>query len=264
MRLKTFDGLSLSSYVQQSTNWLTFKESGVQIAGMAGLFDSAGDEQRREALRLDFQAVVVGATSAAVDTAIDALKAKANLGLCWLVAEMRDASERGTWAKLTQVDTTRSPDNYADQKITLTFRADWPWWEDTDDVWYFDAGYELDSGLSFDGNYTTQSGAGTFSINNTGDDVITRGIILVSGASTDPTITNTTTGESIAYDGTVGAGETLQIDIGAMQVWLDGTDAYADITLGSNQTRFMSLAVGTNSITFAGGGTLRWHWAKVY
>lgn len=264
MRLYSFDGLDLTQYGQRTSNRLSFYRSQAQMMGMAGVYDQDGREQRRELLRVEFTGTVVGATQAAVDTALDALKAKANLGLGWLVAEMRDSDLRGTWAKLARFETDRAPENILDQEFRLLFEAAWPWWEDIDDVWYLDAGYELDDGLSLDANYTSQSGAGTFAINNTGDDVITRGLIFIEGASTNPTITNNTTGESISYAGSVASGETLKIDLGAQTVELDGIDAYDDVSLGSTQIRMMSLAVGSNSITFSGGGDLTWHWARVY
>lgn len=231
---------------------------------MAGVFDAYGVEQLRQAMVLEYKGKLIGATSAAVDTAIDELRAKANKGLRWLVVEMRDASERGTWAKLTKIGTTAKPENILDQDLTLTFEAPWPWLELAADIWYLDAGKVLDTAsLVLDPHYTSQSGAGTFSINNTGGDRITRGLLVIKGASAEPKVENVTTGEWVQYGGSLASGQTLVIDVGAQTARIGGVNVWSDISMGDMQTRLFSLAVGNNSIVFSGGGTLEVHWARV-
>lgn len=264
MRLLSFDGLALSQFKEDINIALTFKKALVELPGVAGAFDAHGDDQVRDVLMLEYSGLVIGATSAAVDTALDAIRAKANRGNRRLIVEMRDGSERSTWAKLVKVESPTKPEDFRTQDHKLTFVAAWPWLEAEGDIWYLDTGEVLDDGLNLDGNVTTQSGAGTFSINNTGGDVVTRGLLVVKGSSTNPRIVNNTTGESIQYSGTVASGSNLVFDLGAMAVTLDGEDAYDDVTIGDNQTQFFSLATGVNSITFSGGGTLEVHWTRVY
>jgi hypothetical protein len=264
MRLISFDGLALSQAGAEIGNPLEFRMALVELPGMAGAFDAYGDEQQRAPLALDYKGKIVGATPAAADTAIDALRAKANKGLRWLVVEIRGGTQRGCWAKLTKIGDTAKPEDVLSQDISLSFEVPWPWFELVADVWYLDAGEALDDDLTLDPHYTSQSGAGTFTINNTGGDRITRGLLVVKGASTEPRIENTTTGEWVQYGGSLASGETLVIDVGAQTALLGGLNVWSDITIGDMQTRIFSLATGANSITFSGGGTLEVHWARVY
>lgn len=264
MKIKSFDGLALSQYEIEDDIPLEFGSALISLPGLAGVFDADGAEQRRRPLVISRSFEIVETAYATVDTTLDSLRARANLGQRWLVVEMRDGSERGTWAKLKKVQAPYKPEHLLYLPVKLVFEAAWPWLELAADVWYLDAGKVLDGGLNFDPHYTSQSGAGTFSINNTGGDRITRGLLVVKGASTEPRIENTSTGEWVQYGGSLGSGETLVIDIGGQTALLGGLNVWSDISIGDMQTRLFSLAVGSNTIVFSGGGTLEVHWARVY
>ncbi|MCP4415964.1 MAG: hypothetical protein GY805_05035 [Chloroflexi bacterium] len=264
MRVISFDGLALSSYEAADDLPLEFESNLMNLAGLAGAFDADGADQRRRPLVISRNFEIVESTYAAVGTTLAGLRARANRGLGWLIVEMRDATTRGTWAKLKRVQAPNEVGLFTFLPVNLTFEVSWPWLEHTDDVWYLDAGEVLDDGLTLDANYSSQVGAGTFTINNTGDDRILRGRHLVIGASTNPNPHNTTTGEWWQYTGTVAAGETLVVDLGKQTAEKDAANVWADISMGTNQARLFSLATGNNSITFSGGGTLQVHWARVY
>lgn len=263
MKISSFDGLSLPAYEIADDIPLALSAPAEKIPGMAGAFEPWGDDQVRDPLVITRQFELVGSTYADVDTQLDAIRAKTNKR-GWLEIEMRDGTKRGTWARLTRVSAPYQPEFYGYLPVDLTFVANWPWLQLVTDGWFLDTGYTLDSGLLLDGNYTTQAGSGTFSINNTGGGPITRGIIEIRGSAANPTITNSTNGWSIAYAGTVASGSRLVIDMGAQAVTLNGADAWSAVTLGAYNTGLMRLEKGNNVITFSGGGTLIWHWAKVY
>lgn len=264
MKIKSFDGLALSQYETEDDIPLEFGSNLVGLPGLAGAFDADGSEQRREPLVISRNFEIVETAYATVDTTLDSLRAKANLGLRWLVVEMRDGSERGTWAKLKAIKAPYKPEHLLWLPVQLTFEVAWPWLELIADIWYLDAGEVLDDGLNLDPHYTSQSGAGTFTISNTGGDRITRGLLVIKGASTSPKIENTTTDEWVQYGGDLVSGETLVIDVGAQTAMKGGLNVWSDITIGDMQTRLFSLAAGSNTIVFSGGGTLEVHWARVY
>jgi hypothetical protein len=68
----------------------------------------------------------------------------------------------------------------------------------------------------------------------------------------------------VQYGSDLASGETLVIDIGAQTALLGGLNVWSDMSIGEMQMRLFSLAVGSNSIVFLGGGTLEVHWARAY
>jgi len=255
VRIVSFDNVVFGRQDEQDSIPLEMKSALQQIAMTAGAFDFYGDNQYRQPLTLTRKFLLTG-TTIAVD--LDELRGKTNTRGRLLV-ETRSGESRGTWAKLTSVNYTNSPEQTTYLPVNLTFVLSWPWFEPTDDRWFLDSGLYLDDGLDFDGNYTTQAGAGTFSIDNDGGGAITRGYITITGG-TLPTLTNNTNGWSVAYGGTIAAGSSLVYDIGAQSAEVGGSNVWADITLGSNQTGIMRLDTGVNSITYTGGGTVIWNW----
>jgi hypothetical protein len=194
LKVKSFDGLALSQYEIDDNIPLEFGSNLMSLPRMGGAFDADGDEQFRKALVISRDFELVESSYGAVDTTLDSLRAKANLGLRWLVIEMRDGSERGTWAKLKRVQGAYKPEHLTWLPVKLTFEAAWPWFELISEVWYLDTGQVLDGGLNLDPHYTSQSGAGTFTINNTGGDRIRRGLLVLKGPTTSPKVENVTTG----------------------------------------------------------------------
>lgn len=264
MKVISFDGLALSQYETEDDLPLEFESNLVGLAGLAGAFDADGAEQRRKALVISRSFEIVESAYATVDSALDSLRAKANWGLRWLVVEMRDGSRRGGWAKLKRVKAPYKPEHLLFLPVDLGFELAWPWLEHADDIGYLDDGGVLDDGGIFDENYTSQAGAGTFTITNSGGDWITRGLLVVKGSSTNPKVLNNTTGEWVQYTGVIPSGSFLLLDLGALAATIDQVSVWDDLSQGDMQTRWFSLAVGANEIVFTGGGTLEVHWARCY
>lgn len=264
MKIKSFDGLELVDYEIDDDIPLEFVSERQTLPGQAGAFDPFGYGQVRAPLTITRSYELVADTYADIDDQLDAIRAKANRGRRWLVIEMRDGDTRGTWAKLTRVQAPYRPDFLQHLPVQLTFEINWPWFEDTTDIWYLDAGEDLDDGLTFDRNYTLRGGSGPSNITNNGGDAITRGLLVIKGSSVKPAVVNNTNGWSITFGRNVPAGSTLFIDVGAQTARMNGEDVWADITLGENQVGFFRLETGLNSLTFSGAGTLEIHWAEVY
>lgn len=265
MRLVSFDGLTLGQAMAEDDIPLQFASSLQTLPGQAGAYDNYGTEQVRGPLTIRRSMHLVAAGGDDIGDLLDQLRAKANLGRRWLVVAMTDSSQRGIWAKLVNVQVAHGIEHLVYVPVTLTFQATWPWFEDVNDIWYLDAGRDLDDGFTFDSNYTNRSGAGALTITNSGGDVIRRGLIVIKGPSTNPSLSNSTNGYSISYAGAVATGSTLFIDIGAQSVTLPGVvNPWANITLGADQVGFFQLEKGQNDLVFAGGGTVEVHWAEVY
>jgi hypothetical protein len=161
----------------------------------------------------------------------------------------------------------------------VSWIVDYPFWLATaDEPTYFDNGAVLDGGLYFDaGNktaITVDSISETATITNSGGVAIPRGRITITpgaGASlTNIWITNVTTNQQIGYQGTLIAGDKLEIDLLTRTARLNYlTDAYASMVIPSNQVEWLRLNVGANAITVVcdavtNSTTLNWYWSKHY
>lgn len=74
----------------------------------------------------------------------------------------------------------------------------------------------------------------------------------ITGPATNPTLTNSTTGQSLIWNGTVPAGQTLVIDMGAQTATLEGANVFEFVS-GS----WVQLEPGQNRISYTAGNTTR-------
>lgn len=74
----------------------------------------------------------------------------------------------------------------------------------------------------------------------------------VTGPATNPTLTNSTTGQSLVWNGTVPADQTLVIDMGAQTSTLEGANVFEFVS-GS----WIQLEPGQNRISYTAGNTTR-------
>lgn len=74
----------------------------------------------------------------------------------------------------------------------------------------------------------------------------------VTGPATNPTLTNSTTGQSLVWNGTVPANQTLVIDMGAQTATLEGANVFEFVS-GS----WVQLEPGQNRISYTAGNTTR-------
>lgn len=96
-------------------------------------------------------------------------------------------------------------------------------------------------------------------ISNDGIDSV-RPIWTINGPATNPTLTNITTAQTIAWNGTVPADSTLIIDMERQTATLNGANVYAQI-----EGDWLELAVGPNKLQYVASGgatadsTLEWN-----
>lgn len=213
-----------------------------------------------------------------IDGQIESLLRLLGRGRLPLVAQLRDNQrERVIYAKLTDVKRSARADTYQwMQEIQVTWQIDFPFWQDADDVLFFDTGLFFDSGLFFDGHYDTfnvDRPTYPFGMHNPGTARGVQGaVILVPDAASsisDLRLSNLTNDMSFEYAGAVAAGERLEFDLLTRTVQLDYTDAYADFRVANaRQSDWMALEVGNNSLklesTITGTVKLYWQWSRLY
>lgn len=279
-----FDGLELSSYAQlndeQNMGTGQALTSFIQVPG-GGFYDNYGSNRSPQGIRpITKNMVLVGDTSAALLTALDAMRAK--LGVRGkLTVQYDDGSLRWQWARLTSANTPRTRyavGNLLPCELTfITASQIWygvvvtdPQWSWGDLSWTFgDGTVELgESGTSTTMTATGATGSppagGTTQdivlANNGNRDVINLIIhATAAGGSTFAgiTFTNTTNGYVCYYEGTINTTKTLRIDTGAMTVRHNNSGSYADAyaNFTANDVRnWLPLSPGNNTIRLAVAG----------
>ena len=222
-----------------------------------------------------------------IDDFIDDITSEGALGRRILVAQMRDGGLRQCEAKMIQCtiqpnvrlyvpDSITSLDGY--EPVNVSFQVAYPYWKEVADAQLFaDEGWAADSGLNADSGQvqeeTISSTTTIFEINNTGVEHEDTVLVITGNTGvtvTDVTIDNNTTGEQLAWSGTIGAGEVLTIRTLPQTIDLDGTGEFDNVTLPNDQLGFWKLAKGVNEFeitcTSVSGGTatLQLYWQRQY
>lgn len=176
----------------------------------------------------------------AVDSVIDQLRgAMAAVGV--LRQKMRDTTIRRCNAYLVSVspiyDNVSSATNA--QPLALEFESDEFWYDDTLTV-------------------SDLSSATTLYTVNVGNAATTKlKITITSAIASTLTITNTTNGEALVYGAAKSSGVSLVIDVDASTVTADGVNVYGNTSRANTQIALLSLAAGTNKLTFSAAVTGR-------
>lgn len=212
------------------------------VAG--GTFDAGGDEQLMVGRStITHKGILLAESAADFET-----KARALLQLrgtrASLVRQWRDGGEEWINARCTAVQATRGAGQVLQQEYTFVFvllGAAWNGSAHSDTI-----------------TLNTSPKAGT--ITNNGDAAVLDAVITITaGSSAITSCTIALADAELQFTGTIAAGTSCIIDAGAMSIKNNGTDAYADFTLGSNHAdRFwLTMPPGSNAttITYAGGGT---------
>ena len=181
-------------------------------------------------------------------------------------------------AKVIGVDLQRGAGDRERQPVTLIFEVPYPYLlASADEPAMLDDGLALDSAWNLDGNNQStlviDAMSESLAIANSGPVPIARQLITVTpraGATLSGLlIHNTTNHHRLAWRGTLAAGETLYIDTLSQHVHVDGTAAYADLTVEARQRLWMRLEPGSNAIvmtatSLAGTVDLVWNWSRHY
>jgi hypothetical protein len=111
-------------------------------------------------------------------------------------------------------------------------------------------------GLWYGPAVTIGTGASTV----TGD-VRTRKLTVTFTGGTNPTLTNTTTGEALTWTGAVG-GTPVVVDVGNLSASQGGTDVSAGLSW--TKTFPLTLRAGSNTLSLAGGGSVSVAYSPAY
>ena len=290
MRLINFGSVILPQLNGSQQLPVSFRSSVVPLRGGGFDQDGASSYPEKKLINATFWVSVnsVDDQVSDIDSFLDDLYAEGALGRRILLAKMRDGTLRQCEAKMLQGTTQPTTKLYAPDSLTsvagyepcnVSFEIVFPYWkaaEDTqkylDEGWFLDDGIFLDSGNKED---ATISGTTTlFEVNNTGAVAHQDTKLVITGGTgvtvTDITVENLTTGESLAWTGTIGAGEVLTINTLPQTIDKDSTGEYDNTTLPSTQLGFWSLAKGVNEFeitcTSVSGGTatLEFYWQRQY
>lgn len=263
MRLTQFGSVSLPQFNAVHNLPVPFRSSVIPLRG--GGYDQDGENSYPESKVLSASFWVSPAEVASVDDFINELYTQASLGRRILQATLRDNTT--IWiaeAKLVQAATAPDARTYAPEDMTgvegyervqVSFEMVYPYWQVAEDTGFFlDTGLFMDDGIVLDQgtreSLTTNSASNSLTVSNNGGAAHENIQITVEGLAgvtiTDVEIINTTTGESIAWEGTLGAGDVLLIKTLAQTIQKNGDNEYANTTLGTNQIGFLSLILGDN------------------
>lgn len=276
MRLQSFAGVTIEGFSQD--NSIPVKVRDTLVVLRDGSFDPDGDLSHFEPFEVSFKGLI----SASVDTTLDnLLRQMGRRGV--LKAEMRDGSNRQTWAKLINVERDADLQWAAVQPVQLRFKVDYPFWLLTTDVgWSWGDGSlwaDVATGwgqLVASANLTTTSTA--FNIDTSpGTVAIRRGKITVkpnaASSCTNLRVTNGRNGHYFEWNSSLAANDTLIIDLLIASVTKNGAAAYSPLFWPSNQADLMRLEVddvvgsAVNPITVTLGsvtGTVvfKWQYAR--
>lgn len=146
-----------------------------------------------------------------------------------------------TYARLAQLNATRLSKDHSSLDVEFVFRILSPCWYSENSTTII---------LNTSPKTVTNNG------NKSQTRMQFRIYIPVAGSTSAITITNSTTGHQIKYNGSLATYDTLVIDTGAMTVIKNSTiDAYADFVPPDDKEEWFKLVSGNNSITRSVSGS---------
>lgn len=230
-----------------------------------GAYDAIGSARSRgQAITVNHAGAIYEDTNAAVQSALDALKALIGTR-DQLFRRMPNGTVQWITARLTSLTGQRTIEHVHHLDLSLSFASHEYYWHGTHHGagWLLDAGFNLDEGKVFDeanADVTTPIPAsGTVTVTNAGNYPVRNAIISIYAGTTP--ITNLTlilTGAtSLRYAGTIGSGKTLVLDCGKFTALNDGVDDFANLTRESGHViaDWLCLEPGANlvAVTRTGG-----------
>lgn len=248
MELVSFGAFDFSAshfYFQQIESGLDeFASELVAVAGTSGYFDPNGwSVPPKRGSTLTARLALVVNDAATVDAELDALKKLLYTGRQWLRVKLDDgATHRRTLAKCINVSAPREVEQpRALVPVVLTFQLSEPYW-------YADG--QTTNTVSVN---TTPTAC---DINNVGTAPLVKAVLQFVGTCNRPKFVNNTNGYSIEVNQNFGVSKTLEINLAAQTVTVDGSDAFASVVLPATQIGLFKFDVGANDVDFvaAGGG----------
>lgn len=253
MRIISFAGYVYPEYESESAVPVKIRDNSIPLRN--GAYDADGTEAVFEPFTVTMRFVVAPTETETIDQQIDRLKARlARSGT--LVAEMDDGEIRQVQAKTITLETERKSGaiEAIQRSVVHTVRVDYPFWLRTNDLgWRWGGGVKrwgdsLPWGIQIFSQALTATST-TFTIDTApGTAPIRRGQIALkprAGSTfTNLVITNTRNNQFFSWIGTVGAGQTLLIDLLPQSIKLNGTSVYSTMFVPGTQLEWLRLEQG--------------------
>jgi hypothetical protein len=271
MRLYKFGAVELPQASARHQSPVGFRSSLVELRN--GGFDQDGNDTFVESKMVSATFWVSESESfiTDIDDYIDDLYGVAAVGRARLIAVRRDGTYVSANAKLISARTEADsrlwkPDALDTQNgydpFTVTWEISYPYWLTIDDEskllddgWLADGSFTFEAGQEFTNTFDSGSLSWSPTLVNAGNAPHERMTITIEGLTGltsvgDLNITNTTTGDTIEWVGTLEDGDVVVIETLAQTVLKNGTTDYPNINLPVTQIPFMSMHVGNNDFTF--------------
>lgn len=291
MRLLSFGTVTLPEVNGRNSFPVAFRSSVVQLQN--GGFDQDGIDTYLETKMVTATFWVSEAETAitSIDTYIEGLYQVAANGRARILAVRRDGTTVSAQAKLVQAqvgvesrfwkpDTLDTAGGY--DTMTCTWEITYPYWLAVDDEskllddgWLADGSFTFAAGQEATNTFSSGSLSWSPTLANDGNAAHERITITLVGqtgltAVGDLNITNTETGDTIEWVGTLIATDTLVINTLAQTVKKNGANDYANVNLPVTQIPFLTMLVGDNDFTFVfdsitgGDVDITVNWARHY
>lgn len=258
----TLDGTqSSTSYIARTNTFRAIFQSGITGLGSGNTDNRLSKSERftddtgiwgndREGFYIDNANVVVSANIATVGNTITSMRT-------WLASN----PTKFYTPLLTPTDT-----EITDSELIAQLNHIYELYQGTNNLWLIGTGAQGEMtvrfGVAYDDDgyhWSEELGSPDNIISNDGIDSV-RPIWIINGPATNPTLTNITTAQTIAWNGTVPADATLTIDMERQTATLNGANVYAQI-----EGDWLELAVGPNKLQYVASGgaaadsTLEWN-----
>jgi len=241
--LTEFDGLTLPVYKEQSqADELGTGQALTDYIPTPGghYYDNYGSGDSPLGLDpLTKECMLFESSKSALLTAIDALRAKkGKRGI--LKATWHTGTVRWLYARMVGIHHPAVLGNLQNAAVTLEFMPE-------GGVWFHA------SQSSYTATLTATGGGNQNVVVANGGNVNVTDLTVTVTAGTNSitalTITNTTTGQSLAYTGTIASTKALVVDVGALSILNNGSNGYASLT-PSDKADWLYLQPGNNTIRF--------------
>lgn len=262
MYIIRFGGYSLPAeqYDMNESQGATRRGAGVDLPGGGGSWDLVGlqpDPLAEDTITKSF--FITAASATALQTAVDDFIGQMMLsqhdwraGVRALIGQLPDGSKRVTWAKCVEARWTLETYHYLNSwigPVNVTWRRRWPVWWDYEDLLPLGDQYTFADTASFTFGQSVilqavTTSPVTLTITNAGNARMSSGIVEFDGPITNPTLINARNKHSLAWTGSLGAGDRLTVNLDSLEAKKNGqTGQWANITVGTDGGQIMPMVL---------------------
>jgi hypothetical protein len=250
----------------------------VRLPGSSGGLDGYGLDAAPSAVgKVECEFWLHAETDAEMQQKRDAVRAMAGWGKGLLRVRTEDGQERFTWARVNFINMQQRANAPVSrhQRVKVIFQVSAPrWYAEGTEAPLWGGGESWGGGAKWGGEATIQAVSGgevTFTVTNSGNGTALPRITVYTdsgetahGVTLQRIVDGVDVADEVAYPGTLGDGDTLEVDCRAASVKVNGADAYAGLTY--QEPDWFTLAHGANTIKVITGQAgdvcrvaLRWY-----